>query len=73
MAPVRRTLVATWRGVGSSVVAKMEGDESGSSTGPPSSSGVMGVTVVARSGSSASHKSGLGGGSAEKENGEVGL
>lgn len=35
MAPVSRTLVATWREEGSSVVAKMEG---GSSIGPSSSS-----------------------------------
>ncbi|KAF2286068.1 hypothetical protein GH714_010146 [Hevea brasiliensis] len=68
MAPVRRTLVPTWRGEGSSVVAKMEGDDSGSSMGPPSSGGVMGAVVVAGSGSWASHRSGLGRGSAEKEN-----
>ncbi len=36
MAPVRRTLVATCRGVGSSVVAKMEDDDGGSSMGPSS-------------------------------------
>ena len=37
MAPVRRTLEATWMGEGLSVVAKTEGvDENGSSMGPPS-------------------------------------
>lgn len=34
IAPVRRTLVETWRGVGSSLVAKMEGMSGESSTGP---------------------------------------
>lgn len=36
MAPVRRTLVATWRVEGSSSVAMKEGGEKGSSTGPSS-------------------------------------
>lgn len=36
MAPVRRTLVAVWRGEGLSSTAKMvEEEEGGSSTGPP--------------------------------------
>lgn len=39
IAPVRRTLVATWRLVGSSSVAKIEFDSGGSSTGPISSLG----------------------------------
>lgn len=42
MAPVRRTLVDTCRGVGSSVLAKTEGDDGGSSMGP--SSGVVTVS-----------------------------
>ena len=54
---MRRTLVAIWIGEGSSVVAKMEGELSGSSMGP--SSGAVG------SGTWASHDSGLGLGSAE--------
>lgn len=37
IAPVRRTLVETWRGVGSSFVAKMEGTSEESSMGPSSS------------------------------------
>lgn len=36
MAPVRSTLVAVWSTVGSSLVAKIEGIEGGSSTGPSS-------------------------------------
>lgn len=49
MAPVRRTLVAVWSGVGSSVVAKIEGKLNGISTGP-SSSGASSVVVGSGSG-----------------------
>lgn len=50
IAPVRRTLVATWSGVGSSVVAKI-GVENGSSMGPSSAavSGSVGAKLVAGS------------------------
>ena len=54
IAPVRRTLVATWMVEGLSVVAKMEGELGGSSTGPSSGSGTW-----------ASNGSGLSGGRAE--------
>lgn len=53
MAPVRRTLVATWIGEGSSVEAKMEGVDGGSSIGPSS-----GAAVDVVSGTWASHVSG---------------
>lgn len=39
MAPVRRTLVATWRVEGSSEVEMNEGREKGSSMGPSSGKG----------------------------------
>lgn len=56
MAPVRRTLVAVWRGVGSSLVAKIDGSDGRSSTGP-SSSGAASVMagVVGSSDSWAIH------------------
>lgn len=53
MAPVRRTLVATCRGVGSSLVAKMEDEDGGSSMGPSSGA------VVVVSGTWASNGSAL--------------
>lgn len=60
MAPVRRTLVAVWMGVGLSEVAKMKGVEDGISIGPSSggaSSTVVAVVVVGSSGAWASHGS----------------
>lgn len=62
MDPVRRTLVATWMGDGSSVVAKIE-LEGGSSMGPSSSP----LGVVVGSGIWASHVSSLVRGRAETE------
>lgn len=43
MAPVSKTLVAVWIGVGSSLVAKIEEEEAdgGSSNGPSSSASAM--------------------------------
>ena len=41
MAPVRRTLMVTWIGEGSSKVAKMEGIDGGSSVGPSSATVVV--------------------------------
>lgn len=52
MAPVRRTLVATWKGVGSSVVANMD---CVSSTGPSSWDVEVVVVVVVGSWTCASH------------------
>lgn len=53
MAPVSSTLVANWRGVGSSEVAKMElvdengdEDEGGSSIGPSSSSSISATSPI---------------------------
>ncbi|KAL3503173.1 hypothetical protein ACH5RR_037622 [Cinchona calisaya] len=54
MAPVRRTLVAVWIGVGSSSVAKMEGVEDGISMGP-SSSAVVVLAAMGSSGTWANH------------------
>lgn len=68
MAPVRRTLVATWIGAGSSVVAKMEGVDGGSSMGPS-----CGAGAEVGSGTSASHVSGLARGRAKTWRRVVGL
>lgn len=59
MAPVRRTLVATWRDEGSSLVANTGEEDGGNSSGPSgaNSKGVYGAAVVG-SGASASHCSG---------------
>ena len=58
MAPVRRTLVAVWMGVGLSEVAKTEGLEDGISIGPSSGGASSTVAVVLGcSGSWASHGS----------------
>lgn len=61
MAPVRRTLVATWRDEGSSSVANTGEEDGGNSSGPSGANckGVYGVSVVG-SGASASHCSRLG-------------
>lgn len=48
MAPVRRTLVATWMAEGSSVVAKIEGIDRGSSMGPSSVAVVSSASWVSR-------------------------
>lgn len=64
MAPVRRTLVATWIEEGSSVVANTGEEDGGNSSGPSgaNSKGVFGAVgiLVVGSGASASHCSGLG-------------
>lgn len=59
MAPVRRTLVAVWMGVGLSEVAKMEGLEDRISIGPSSggASSTAVAVVVGSSGTWASHGS----------------
>jgi hypothetical protein len=69
MAPVRRTLVATWIGEGSSVVAKMEGVDGGSSMGPSPGAGAE----VVGSGTCASHVSGQARGTAKTWRRVVGL
>lgn len=55
MAPVRRTLVATWMGEGSSSVAKIGVEGVKNSTGPPSSSSGFAVAVGSEVAWAASH------------------
>lgn len=72
MAPVRRTLVATWRVEGSSVVAKMvevDDEVCGSSMGPSSSAA---ATRILDSGTRAGHVSGLVRGRADRVKREAG-
>lgn len=57
MAPVRRRLVAVWRGEGLSEKAKMEGVEDGICMGPSSGGVAALVVVMGSSGTCASHGS----------------